>query len=359
MMAVATGLTNTTLAQQKYILSDEDTWKPEKTADPASPEGQLAEAKRTLASGDAERAETLASQWIERHERHPLIPEAYLIRGDAKVAGGDEYKALFDYEYIARMYPASETFVLALQRELAIAKQYAHGRKRKQWGMRIFSATDEAEELLIRVQERLPGSRLGEDAGMELADFYFNRRQMSLAADAYDLFIQNYPHSALIDKARRRLIYSYLATFKGPDFSASGLYEARQRLKQLQTQQPAEAQRMGADALLTRIDESDAQKMLRVARFYYDTGEPISAEFTIRRLVQRYPRTSAAAEALRFVPKVLERLPARARQAAPDYQALAAGLLEPPGKPMTTPGPISASQAAPAAPQTAPTKEGS
>jgi len=317
-------------AQQSYILDKTDEWKPEKAIDPASPEGQLAEAKKALAAGDPERAETMATQWIERNERHPLIAEAYLLRGDAKAAGGDEYKALFDYEYVARMYPGSETFVTACQRELAIAKQYAAGRKRKQWGLRWSDASADAEELLIRIQERLPGSRVAEEAGIELADYYFNRRQMALAAEAYELFIENYPRSTLIDKARRRLIYSHLATFKGPEFGAQGLYEAKARLEQLEVQKPAEAQRMGADALLTRIDESDAQKLLSIAQYYMRTGEPISAEFTIRRLVKRYPRTSATAEALRFVPQVLERLPESVRKAAPDYKLIAAGLLDQP-----------------------------
>lgn len=313
-------------AQQTYILTDEDTWKPERAVDPTSPEGQLSEARRTLAAGDPERAEVLATQWIDRYPRHPLLPDAYLLRGDAKAAAGDEYKALFDYEYICRVFPGSETFVLACQRELEIAEQYANGRKRKQWGIRMASADEDAEELLIRIQERLPGSRLGEQAGMVLADYYFNKRQMGLAAEAYDLFILNYPQSALVDKARRRLIYSYLATFKGPEFSASGLYEARDRLKQLQVMQPADAQRMGADALLTRIDESDAAKMLSIAQYYFRTGEPISSEYTIRRLVKRYPRTSAAAEALRFVPQVIAQLPERMKASLPDYQAMAVKL---------------------------------
>jgi outer membrane protein assembly factor BamD (BamD/ComL family) len=174
----------------------------------------------------------------------------------------------------------------------------------------------------------LPGSRLAEEAGMRLADFYFDRRQMALAAVAYELFIQNYPRSSQIDKARRRLIYSNLATFKGPEFGAAGLYEARDRLRQLQTQQPAEAQRMGADALLTRIDESDAQKLLSIARYYMDTGEPISAEFTIRRLTSRYPHSAATAEALRMVPEVLQQLPESVRRRTPDYAAMSAALLE-------------------------------
>ena len=46
---------------------------------------------------------------------------------------------------------------------------------------------------------------------MELADFYFRRRDMPLAADAYDLFVQNYPRSRQVVKARLRLIYSTYA----------------------------------------------------------------------------------------------------------------------------------------------------
>lgn len=325
--ALALTLSSGASAQQEYILSADDTWKPEKAVDPATPEGQLVEARKTLAAGDAERAETLATRWIERNPRHPLLPDAYLIRGDAKAAGSDEYRALFDYEYVARMFSGSDAFVTALQRELAIAKDYVAGKKRKLWGMRIASTSEEAEELLIRVQERLPGSRLAEEAGIQLADFYFDRRQMALAAVAYELFIQNYPRSSQIDKARRRLIYSNLATFKGPEFGAAGLYEARDRLRQLQRLQPAEAQRMGADALLRRIDESDAQKLLSIAQYYLDTGEPISAEFTIRRLTRRYPHSAATADALRLAPRVLEQLPESVRRRTPDYAAMSAALL--------------------------------
>src|SRR5262245_16413477 len=147
-------------AQQEYTLGADDTWKQGQAPDPATPEGQLAEARAALAAKDYERARTIASDWIEQHPQHLLIAEAYLIRADALVGDGDEYKALYDYEYIARMYAGSEVFVAALERELAIAKRYADGYKRKLWGLRMVGAGDEAEELFIRVQERLPGSRL-------------------------------------------------------------------------------------------------------------------------------------------------------------------------------------------------------
>jgi len=314
-------------AQQQYTLTEEDTWKQTAAVDPNTPEGKLAEARAALAAGDGKKAEELASAWIENNEKHPMMPEAYLLRGDALVAHGEEYAALYDFEYVARMYAGSEAFISALEREFKIAKQYAAGGKRKLWGIRWVEAEEEAEELLIRIQERLPGSRLAELAGIELADYYFNKRMMSLAVDAYSLFIENYPRSEHLNKARRRLIYSHLASFKGPEFDARGLNEAKVQLQELSAQTPVEAQRVGADALLTRIDESSAEKMLETARWYWRSGNAIAAEQMIRRLVQKHQRSVATAEALRLIPEILPQLPPRVLQAAPNYEAMRAGLL--------------------------------
>jgi outer membrane protein assembly factor BamD (BamD/ComL family) len=217
--------------------------------------------------------------------------------------------------------------VTVIQRELEIGVMYARGTKRLWLGMRILNADEVAEELLIRVQERMPGSRLAEEAAIELADHYFRKREMRLAVEMYSIFLENHPGSAQVSKARRRLIYSELATFKGPPFDATGLHEARSRLNELIALEPAAAERMGADALLTRIDESDAQKLLVIAKWYLTTGDPIAGELTIRRMVTRYPRTVAAADALRLMQRVLPRLPDSVHEEAPNYAALQRALL--------------------------------
>jgi outer membrane protein assembly factor BamD (BamD/ComL family) len=322
MASILAAATQIATAQQQFKLGDDDTWRQLESADPATPEGQLLEARRALAAGQYSRAEQLASQWIERNDRHPLLAQAYLIRGDALMGQDEEYEALFDYEYIARVFPGSEIFTTALQRELDIARMYTGGRLRKIWGLRIFNAESEAEELFIRIQERMPGSRLAEEAGMDLADFYFTRQKMALAVDAYSLFIENYPHSEQLPKARRRLIYSYLASFKGPEFDAAGLYEARSRLKNLQSFHALEAEQIGATGLISRIDESNAMKMLVTAQWYVRVNNPIAAELTIRRLVKTYPKSLATTEALRLIPDILPKLPKRILNEAPDYSVL-------------------------------------
>lgn len=157
---------------------------------------------------------------------------------------------------------------------------------------------------------------------MELADFYFRKRDLQLASDAYDLFVQNYPRSKQVEKARLRLIYTLLAAYKGPLYDARGLFEASARLKELQALDPVTAQRVGADALIVRIYESEAAKLLSEAAWYDQQDDPISSELYIRRLVSKYPKSIATLIALKEVPQLYAKLPPLVRESTPDYRKL-------------------------------------
>jgi outer membrane protein assembly factor BamD (BamD/ComL family) len=163
---------------------------------------------------------------------------------------------------------------------------------------------------------------------MELSDFYFDRREMMMAAESYRLFIENYPRSTQVSKARLRLIYAYIAGFRGPEYDASGLLEARAKLRSLQSLQPGLAQQVGATSILARIEESEAAKFLATANWYLEVNDPISAEQSIRRLVQRHPTSIATLEALRIVPDILAKVPESVVRSAPDYRSLRRSLLK-------------------------------
>jgi outer membrane protein assembly factor BamD (BamD/ComL family) len=157
---------------------------------------------------------------------------------------------------------------------------------------------------------------------MTLADYYFRVRDLRMAAEAYDLFLENYPRSKDVNKARLRLIYSYLADYRGPRYDSSGLQEARLRLEDLRANEPGLAQRIGAESLLVRIYESDASKLLATAQYYLSVSDPISAEYTLRALVKRYPNSIASLEALRDIPDILAKMPKTVVSMGPDYRAL-------------------------------------
>ena len=146
-------------AQERYTLGDANDWQAQPLPDPGTPEGQLQPIRRAIAQGQAGRAKELADRWIKAHPNHPYTVEALMLRGDARSLQGRYFKALRDYEDVIRFYPASEQYLEALDREFEIAKLFTQGLNRHFLGFRMLPAEGEGEELLIRLQERAPGSR--------------------------------------------------------------------------------------------------------------------------------------------------------------------------------------------------------
>lgn len=312
-MFVAAGLTAVVVSQSAQAQSrtyrlepgrdpqvaDRD-WELEDAPVEGSSEWLISEARRLTIEGEANRARRILTEWIDSRAGvpDPLMPTALLARGDALVAVGEEFLALYDYERLLREYPGSDEFERAVERELAIALQYAGGLRRRAWGIRAFDASDVAVELFIRTQERLPGSQLAERAAIELADFYYRRREIGLASEAYGLYLENYPDGPNARKAARRRIYADIARFKGPEYDASGLLDAQVRIRRYERDFPADAAQTGINsALVERLDESLAAQQFVSAEYYLRTKQYAAARLTLRRLEENYPRTIAAANA--------------------------------------------------------------
>ncbi|MCC7147215.1 MAG: outer membrane protein assembly factor BamD [Phycisphaeraceae bacterium] len=304
--------------QEKYSLR-EGQWKQETSLDPATPEGQLQLGRKALAQGQAKKAQKIAERWIKANPDHPLMVEARLLKGDARAARKNYYKALFDYEYVIREFPASEQFNLAIEREFQIAELFAAGVKRKLWGMPILPAGGEAEEIFILIQERAPGSPIGERASLTLADYYFKKGEMVSASDSYNLFLTNYPRSEHRERAMLRLIQANLARFHGPQFDPTGLIEAAQHVRRYAQEYPVAAEKLGTTAILQRIDESLAAKGMHTAQWYEKRKENVSASYLYRRILKEHPTSPAAAKSLARLEQI-NQWPAPTTQSSPTTQ---------------------------------------
>lgn len=291
-----------TAQSREFSLDEEGGWVQETAPEPGTDAAVMAEASRLLAEDRPAEALRVVNQWLnaERRTNHPLAPRAYLLRGDARVAMGNEFDALFDYEReVIRRFPESDEFAIAIERELEIAVRYAHGLQRKFLGMRIIDAGDIAEEAFIRVQERLPGSALAERAAIELADYYYRKNDLELAVVAYDLYLENFPDGPNRARAMEGRIRANIERFPGPEYDASSLIDAREQIREFAAVYPTRAQERGFDQeLLERLNASEAAQMLDAARWYIARGDLPSARFKLRRLLQRRPDTPAADEAL-------------------------------------------------------------
>jgi len=292
-----------------FELDEEQGWVQTDAPEPGTDEAFIAEARRLIVEGSPGRAESRLRDWLSEHEGtgNPWVPEARLLLGDAILAGGNEYKALFEYERVITRHADSPAYVAAIRRELDIAIRYANGLRRKilfgtvRWG----GTGALAQDLLIRVQERMPGSVLGERAMIELADYYYDQREMSMASTAYDLFLANYPESEHRQRALLRRVLSNIAQFKGPKHDASGLREAELLIDEFRLRYPVDAQRTGLnESLLARLDESLGAQMLATSQWYLLRGDEAGARYVLRRLVIQHPRTVAATRARELLDEI-------------------------------------------------------
>ena len=257
----------------------------------------VVEVRRLIAAEAYKDAETRATAWLEEAES-ATPPDAtraamLLARADARIARNRLWRALFDLEKLIVEHPASELYLDAIEREYEVALRLVGGWKRRILGLRVLPTDGEGEELLIRVQERAPGTPVAERAAIALADYYYDKQQMRLAAEAYRLFLENHADSPRRERAMLRLIQSSLSRFKGPNFDATGLIEAQERLDNFQTEFPVAAERIGAEALHQRIRESLARRDLASAGWYQRRGDPVAERFIYRRLLETYPDTDA------------------------------------------------------------------
>ncbi len=294
-------LTSPTYAQTESELSPDGQWQTTTAPEPGSDAAVMADAQKLIAQGNPGKAVSKLTNWIEKNKRKrtPHIAQAYYLRGLARLQNDREYKALFDFELVIRDYSDTDYYTRAIEREYDIAKLYINGLKRRFLGIRFESGRSIGEELLIRTQERLPGSKLAEAAALDLANHYYNKRQLKLAAEMYEIFRINYPDSTNLRYAMLREIECNIARFKGPRYDGSGLLDAKILIEQYRRQYPGESIRSGiTEGLEAWIDESAAQQALDTAKWYLKTNDLPSAKFILARLLRRHPATIAADHAL-------------------------------------------------------------
>ena len=282
------------LAEESYELGEQG-FKPVDAVSSVDMDPEIKAIHQLLADGRYHAAEKAATKLIDDNTNVLVRAEAVMLRAEAKVRQRKYFKSLFDYEYIVRRYPESTQFNSAVISELKIADIFASGVKRKFIGMRILSATGEAEEIYIRTQERCPGSSIAEEAGKKLGDLYYNKlNDKVMAAEAYGLFMELYPNSQWFDYARKRQIDANIGMYRDSNFDSTGLLEAERRLFDYKEADPVAAKKYDCDALIIKVENDLADKALMVAEWYERQDKKVSAQYMYKRVVAKYPNTTAA-----------------------------------------------------------------
>jgi outer membrane assembly lipoprotein YfiO len=251
-------------------------------------------------------------RWLKANPSAFDRDRGLLLTARALYASGDRIKAFYYCDELLDTYPESPFYQSAIELQYQIADAYLSGYKGKVLGLRVADMSDEAIEMLFRIQQRSPGSRLAEQALLRTADHYYAKGDYDLAGDAYAAYARGYTRSPEASRVRLRQAWAYLAQFRGLRFDATPVIDARAQLNDLLASNPELAREENVPQLLDRIDSTLAQKAMGTADYYRRSGQPRAAAYLYNSLIEAYPESPEAEKAK----AALERLPAGVRDEA-------------------------------------------
>jgi len=250
-------------------------------------------------------ARQIVLAWLKQNPKAPDRDRALFLLAEAYYQYGDRVRAFYHLDELMDYYGESRLFYPALEKQYQIADAYLRGYKNRLFGIPLLSGADDGIEMLFRIQERAPGSPLAERAVLRTADYYYDHAQYDLAADVYAHYARRYPRSPVLPRVQLRRAFASLAQFRGLNYDATPLVDAKAQLEAFRVAFPQMAEDENVPAVIERINATLAAKLYHTADFYVRTHAPRSAAYTYRYLISRYPESRDAAKAQRQ----LDRLP--------------------------------------------------
>ncbi len=163
---------------------------------------------------------------------------------------------------------------------------------------------EKAVECLEIFKSRFPQTQQGQEAELRIADSYYNQHEFILAADTYLSFVKLFPTHPQVDYAIYRAGLAYLKEApKSIDRDQQNIVKA---VEQFETVLRAFPQSTYREAILNELYLAQnrlAERIYYIGRFYYRTGEYISASLRFAELVKKYPQSRRTPRALYLITK--------------------------------------------------------
>lgn len=262
-----------------------------------SPASELEEARSLLAREQAKPARKILKKWTEANIGEDRYYEGLYLLAEAYFETRDFYKAYVNYDTVADN-TAGDLFYKSLRRQMDVARAFLAGQKRIFWGFLRLPAYDDGLTILDRVWERVPGTRMGEEALKMKADYSFGNGDMDIAQDEYANLAKQYPSGRWITLATLRSAEAAASSFGGVKFNDKPLINADDRYREFKRIFPGAAEREGIDARLEAIRNLRGAKDLEVGRWYEKTKQVNAAGYYYRLVLKDWPDTPSARDAL-------------------------------------------------------------
>ena len=280
-------------------------WTPEtgkfinpKHAAKETPQKQFDWAMTFFESEDYKKAIAEFEKLIKHYPLSKLASEAQFYLGLCYENMEEYYRAFESYQLVIDKYPFTERVDEVVEREYRIANLFYTGQKAKMLGMAILPAKPKAIEIFSKVVENAPYGKYADVAQYKLGQCYMDMHDYINAALAFKEIIENYPKSPLIDDAKYQIAICAASSTTGPEYNEEDTDKAIKEFKDFVNRYPDSNMEKEARNFIERLENQKAQNIFNVARFYEKQGNFDSAIIYYEEILDKYPESNLAPEAL-------------------------------------------------------------
>ena len=288
-----------TEAQAPWIWTPQSRrWVNPKYAAKDSPRAQMDWAVNFFEQRNYERAVKEFLRLVRAFPKSELAPEAQYLSGISYELTGRLGEATAAYKKLVEIYPFSARFKDGIEREFLIAESFYAGVKMKLIGPLKVPALDKAIEIYQHVVAQAPYGEYGARAQFRLGECFLRQQRFEEANRAFQKVVDDYPSSALLTQAKFNVAFCARQLSLNPSYDQSSTDEAIHWYETFIASHPESDLIPQAHESLKQLKGFKAQGLIQVAEFYEKAAKPASAAVYYRRVVEEYPDSPQAAQAV-------------------------------------------------------------
>lgn len=273
-------------------------WINPKFAAKDTPSAQMDWAVGFFERKDYDRASKEFIRLVRTYPRSDLAPEAQYLAGVCFELSGRAGAAYENYKKLIEIYPFSTRFKDAIEREFTIAEGLFSGQRLKLFGPIKMPALDKAIEIYQHVVDHAPYGEYGDRSQLRLGEATLRQSRYEEANRAFQKVVDDYPNSPLVEQAKFKVAFCARQLSLRPSYDQSATDEAISWYEKFIAGHPDSDLIPQARESLKQLYEIKAEGLAKIARFYEIQRKPAAAAVYYREVVEKYPDTTQAAEAI-------------------------------------------------------------
>jgi len=273
-------------------------WSNPKYAVKDTAEEQFRWAMESYKNKDYKKAVAEFDKVVKLYPNSKYAPDAQYYIGRSYEDMEEYYHAYLSYQKVIEAYPYAKNRNEIIKRQYDIGILFYGGQKSKILGVALLPAMDKAIEIFEQVVKNSPYGEYAPKAQFKIGEAYKKSGRFAEATMAFQRLKDEYPNDELAPEADYQIAQcGYLASLDA-SYDQKSTDMAIDKFKALMSETQEEPFLEKAKKSLSELKEKRAQSVYETARFYERIGRVHSAAIYYKEIVDEYPETTLAKEAL-------------------------------------------------------------